>query len=606
MNAMQAVMNASTHAMFTLNSSGIVTNINLKAKERFGLFCQSRYSHGAGKILRGDIVIIADTSIGADDGKLRPEDLQKIGIFNEKIKSGDMIIAVGVYNSRDKKPKYKFLDEKESSSLRMDTVFCGHKITVGIENKEAYAVVDGNKYGINYFLCIGQMLVIDKDTGTVKFWEEKGYSARKEGIGNLLRGGHFGEKSKDLEIKVVGYHYKEFFEGEDFEKAISDILCGKENTLLDREYEVNGFALVASLFAIQGEKKTEGVVVKFRHVEDMKQTIEERNEAIKVAEKSYKRAEENILVPVNIFTTLFGNSTAMLSVKRYAYKLSQMDCNILITGESGTGKSYLANAISKVQLRKGPFIVVDCSTISSSLFESEMFGYVAGAFTGANSKGKKGFFEEANGGTIFLDEIGEMPTQIQAKLLHVIQNKMIYRVGSTKPVHVDVRIIASTNRDLKRGVEEGWFRTDLYYRLNAFTLHLPPLRNCKEDIFFIIDNLMEEIRKKYHMPEKYLSGEVFSKLLNHDWPGNIRELENVLEYAMAFSESEIIYPEHIKIESGSEAEERRTLREQLKAEEKKIIEKVLFQCGGVRKEAIERLGVSKTVFYEKLKEYQLY
>lgn len=205
-----------------------------------------------------------------------------------------------------------------------------------------------------------------------------------------------------------------------------------------------------------------------------------------------------------------------------------------------------------------------------------------------------------------MDEIGEMPTQIQAKLLHVIQNKMIYRVGSTKPVHVDVRIIASTNRDLKRGVEEGWFRTDLYYRLNAFTLHLPPLRNCKEDIFFIIDNLMEEIRKKYHMPEKYLSGEVFSKLLNHDWPGNIRELENVLEYAMAFSESEIIYPEHIKIESGSEAEERRTLREQLKAEEKKIIEKVLFQCGGVRKEAIERLGVSKTVFYEKLKEYQLY
>ena len=196
------------------------------------------------------------------------------------------------------------------------------------------------------------------------------------------------------------------------------------------------------------------------------------------------------------FLRIFGNGRDMMDIKRSAYKLARLSCSILITGESGTGKTRMAKAISSVQIRKGPFIHVDCSTIAPTLFESEMFGYVSGAFTGANPKGKAGFFEEADGGTIFLDEIGELPPDIQAKLLNVIQNKTVYRVGSTRPIPVDVRIIAATNRDLRRGVSEGWFRTDLYYRLSAFTIELPPLRECSEDIIFLIDSLMGEMRKK--------------------------------------------------------------------------------------------------------------
>ena len=231
-----------------------------------------------------------------------------------------------------------------------------------------------------------------------------------------------------------------------------------------------------------------------------------------------------------------------------------------------------------------------------------MFGYVGGAFTGASPKGKAGFFEEADGGTIFLDEIGEIPLNIQAKLLNVIQNKVVCRVGSTKMVPVDVRILAATNRNLKEDVAAGRFRQDLYYRLSAFSLELPPLRSCPEDICFIIDNLMEKIQQKYGVTRKNLSGEAFSKLIAYDWPGNIRELENVLESAVALSESDIIYAEQIRLESEPV---RMGLKERLKIEEEKIIRQTLAQCGGSRSRAMEQLGLSKTVFYGKLKEYQI-
>ena len=331
-------------------------------------------------------------------------------------------------------------------------------------------------------------------------------------------------------------------------------------------------------------------------------TIMERNSAISAAERKFRAAEQGLPAENMEFTALFGNSPAMASVRRYAYRLSQLDCNVLLTGESGTGKSFLARAIAQAQPRKGPFITVDCSTVTPTLFESEMFGYVGGAFTGANPKGKAGFFEEADGGTIFLDEIGEIPLNIQAKLLNVIQNKTLTRVGSTKTIPGDVRIIAATNRNLRQEVSAGRFRQDLYYRLSAFAVELPPLRECQEDLYVLINNLMDRIREKYRVPDKYLSGEAFSRLLMYDWPGNIRELENVLESAVALSESDIIYAEHIRLESEPE---RLTLKDRLKAEEKRIIRQTLAQCGGNRTAAMEELGLSKTVFYGKLKEYQL-
>lgn len=602
MNILESLLDSSSHSIFTLDHDGIITHINRQAKERFGLFNHSSESHPAGRLEQGDLIIMATSAMGADDGGLQQEDLAVLGICDKKLQPGDMLAAVGVFGESHLRPVYKYLRRRDAAVLHLDTVWEGIPIRIAMDGKEASVTVHDTTYAISYFMSICQCVVLDGKTGEVKFWEEKGYSARKEGIGNLLRGASFQAKSPDGEIKVEGYYFREFFEGDRFEQHLQDVLTGKVPRYEDEEYEINGYALSASILPVEENGAISGVIVKFRRFEDIRMTIMERNSAISAAERKFRAAEQGLPTENMEFTALFGNSPAMASVRRYAYRLSQLDCNVLLTGESGTGKSFLAHAIAQAQPRKGPFITVDCSTVTPTLFESEMFGYVGGAFTGANPKGKAGFFEEADGGTIFLDEIGEIPLNIQAKLLNVIQNKTLTRVGSTKTIPVDVRIIAATNRNLRQEVSAGRFRQDLYYRLSAFAVELPPLRECQEDLYVLINNLMDRIREKYRVPDKCLSGEAFSRLLMYDWPGNIRELENVLESAVALSESDIIYAEHIRLESEPE---RLTLKDRLKAEEKRIIRQTLAQCGGNRTAAMEELGLSKTVFYGKLKEYQL-
>lgn len=606
MDILQSIMESSSQAMFVLDTEGNITHINQNAKKQFGLVNHCHAAHAAGCLSDGDIVILADTFLGDDDGSLQPRELSAMGVRDKKIQTGDAVLAVGLYRVPGSCGVYKYLRSRDiTDQFSLETEFEGFaiRISIGGQEREAKVTVDGEAYPLPYFMSIAQLVAIDSRTRKVKFWEEKGYSARKESVGNLFRGAGFAAKSPESEINVVGYHYQNFFEGRAFDEDIRRVMTGQANRYDDREYEVNGYALVASMLPVMDGEKVAGVIVRFRNVEYMKDTILERNTAIRSAERKYRESERlNFLDESNAFSSLFGNSTAMASVKRRAFKLSQLDCNMLITGESGTGKSFLADAVCRAQRRKGPFVTVDCSTITPTLFESEMFGYVGGAFTGANPKGKAGFFEEANGGTIFLDEIGEIPLNIQSKLLNVIQNKVFCRVGSTKQVPVDVRILAATNRNLKQEVATGRFRQDLYYRLSAFTIELPPLRNCREDIYFIIENLMEKIRQNYGMPEKCLSGEAFSKLLHYDWPGNIRELENVLESAVVLSDTDIIYGEHIHLEG---APVQMTLRERLKEEERKIIQESLQQNRGNRAQTMKDLGLSKTVFYGKLREYSI-
>ena len=611
MGIIETLLESSSHAIITMDSEGIITHINSQAMERFGLINHSSYSHPAGRIEEGDIVIIADTALGRDDDNFTLEQLESLGISDKFIRYGDMLVAVAEFGTeKNRRPAmWKSIKRGDSDFLHLETNIDGTDITVSINGRTADVKVHGICYSISYFQSIVQTVILDGKTHQVKFWNEKGYSARKEGIGSLLReGGSFIAKSPNFKVQVIDYHFSEFFEGKQFESDLRAIIDGDIQKCENREYEVNGYQLIASILPIKNDGGgVTGIVVKFRRIEDIKATITERNEAIKAAEKNYRSEylSENIDKNDNDeadFLRIFGNGRDMMDIKRSAYKLARLSCSILITGESGTGKTRMAKAISSVQIRKGPFIHVDCSTIAPTLFESEMFGYVSGAFTGANPKGKAGFFEEADGGTIFLDEIGELPPDIQAKLLNVIQNKTVYRVGSTRPIPVDVRIIAATNRDLRRGVSEGWFRTDLHYRLSAFTIELPPLRECSEDIIFLIDSLMGEMRKKYGASEKYLSGEAFQKLLSYEWPGNIRELENVLERAVALTDSEIIYPEHLHIEEGIS---NLTLRDRLKKEEKRIIEAALLKAKGNRSAAMRELGITKTIFYEKLKEYSI-
>lgn len=234
-------------------------------------------------------------------------------------------------------------------------------------------------------------------------------------------------------------------------------------------------------------------------------------------------------------------SPNMRKIVKMVDKIAKVDSSVLITGKSGVGKGVIVSFIHKKSSRNNhPFVHVNCGAIPESLIESELFGYEPGAFTGAKKEGKKGLFEEAHGGTLFLDEIGEMPLNLQVKLLKALQENVIQRIGSAKPIGFDARIIAATNKDLERMVEEGTFREDLYYRLNVIPIHIPALNTRQEDIVYLMDYFLDKFNKKYGS-STYLSLEAENQLINYSWPGNVRELENLMERLVVTADNNEIH-----------------------------------------------------------------
>ena len=246
-------------------------------------------------------------------------------------------------------------------------------------------------------------------------------------------------------------------------------------------------------------------------------------------------------------TPLIAHSKEMKNIMDTIKTLSQVNSTVLVTGESGTGKEVIVNQIHQASSRrKKPFIKINCGAIPAALFESELFGYEEGAFTGARRKGKAGFFELANGGTLFLDEIGELDLALQVKLLRVIQEGEVTRIGGTRTIHVDVRIIAATNRDLWQQVQEGTFRQDLFYRLNVINIEVPPLRSRREDIIPLAVRFLENFNKKYDK-KKEISAELGKLFLEMEWPGNIRELENLIESMVVLTQGTVMEPKDLPI-----------------------------------------------------------
>jgi len=303
---------------------------------------------------------------------------------------------------------------------------------------------------------------------------------------------------------------------------------------------------------------------------------------------------------------LIGVSPAMQEIFRTVQRIARTDVTVLITGESGTGKELVARAIHNHSSRaKNPFLTVNCSALTETLLESELFGHAKGAFTGAVAA-KKGLFEDADGGTLLLDEIGDMEPGAQAALLRVLESGEVRRVGETRPVAVDVRVLASTNRDLGGAIRQGKFREDLYYRLRIVPIRIPPLRERPEDILPLAQHFAGRYAERFGRAAVRLGNEAGSVLMRYTWPGNVRELEHAIERAILLSEGEVIQPGDLPPEIAQPSVDATNTAPMTLAElEKQHILQRLDQCGGNRSEAARQLGISRNTLARKLKSYGL-
>ncbi len=340
----------------------------------------------------------------------------------------------------------------------------------------------------------------------------------------------------------------------------------------------------------------------------------------KLVQKALSRSSPaKIKEPPREFMGIIGQSPAMRRLFEMLPRVAQAPSNVLITGESGTGKELVARAIHKLSPRREkPFVVVNCGGIPPNLLESELFGYKAGAFTGAH-RDKPGLFALAHGGTIFLDEVGELPPELQVKLLRVVQEKSFLPLGATKEQSTDVRIISATNRDLEKEVLEGRFREDLYYRLNVISLHLPPLRERREDIPLLVEHFLKKYAQKMGKDIEGISEFALKALMEYDFPGNVRELENIIERSLALESGPLILPESLTLSHrrpqaqkagplGIDVrlpEEGLDLEDFLSRIEVSLIKQALERTRGNKTEAAKLLGLNLRSLRYRLAKYQL-
>ncbi len=398
--------------------------------------------------------------------------------------------------------------------------------------------------------------------------------------------------------EIIGRQLEEFWPGA---PALEVLETGAEYIEKEEIYQTKGrrgMHFIVSVRPIAGREQPEGAVVSFRDISEARRLIYDLSSTA----MDYT------------FDDIIGESMAIRQVKEQALKVAGGNSTVLITGESGTGKEIFARAIHKASTREdGPFISVNCGAIPETLLESELFGYEGGAFTGARKEGKAGKFELANDGTIFLDEIGEMPLHLQVKLLHVLQNREVERVGGSKKIPVDVRIIAASNRDLEKMMQEGNFRKDLYFRLSVIPLHIPPLKERREDIPALVERCLLKYASMLNKSFKAIEPDAMETLLRYNWPGNVRELENAVEYAVNMAAGDIInnssLPPRVKeSETESLVQLKAPLRDRVRDFERKILQEYLEQYGNTyegKNDIADKLEISRATLYRKLSELGL-
>ena len=374
---------------------------------------------------------------------------------------------------------------------------------------------------------------------------------------------------------------------------------------------INGSYMVASRYPLIKDRKVVGAIGKvlFRNINELN-LLHKRINLLQNQLENFKNKTGGPGQAKYSFQNIIGESDKIMLAKTMAEKAALTDSSILLLGESGTGKELFAHAIHQESSRAAnPFIKINCAAIPHELLESELFGYEAGAFTGALKGGKAGKFETADGGTLFLDEIGDMPMSMQSKLLRVLQEKEIEKIGAQYPLSVDVRIIAATNKNLEELTTQGKFRADLFFRLNVFGIKIAPLRERPEDIDILIPSLLDKICSRLGKYVENISPQAIKKLKKYSWPGNVRELENVLERAVNLIGREgIIEPEHLpeKISGQVVDMEINSLNESIAQSERTAIEKALTIAKGNKAKAARLLNISRTKLYNRLSKLNMH
>lgn len=428
--------------------------------------------------------------------------------------------------------------------------------------------------------------------------------------GYIIRFNHAYQKFLGVsEDEVLGKHVTDIIEN-----TRMHIVAKKGEKELGHIQELKGHKIVASRIPLYEDEKLIGAVGKilFQDIAELK-SLAQRFEVLENRLNYYKNEVERLQQAKYSFSNIITQNSKVEYLKKIAKKAADSNSTVLIEGESGTGKELFAHAIHKSSDRKyGAFVRVNCAAIPQNLLESELFGYEAGAFTGANKKGKPGKFELANGGTIFLDEISTMPLEMQAKLLRVIQERELERVGGTGTINLDLRLIVATNENLEKQVKKNNFREDLYYRINVIRLNLPPLRERSGDIELLAKSLIKKLAKELDIEEKEISGEAMQKLKSYDWPGNVRELQNFIERALNLAPGKTIYPEHLpdiinngEIENNKNKNGDLTLKEIVARTEKETIIEAIKRADGNRTEAARDLGIHRTSLYHKIDKYNI-
>ncbi|TJX68827.1 PAS domain S-box protein [Soehngenia saccharolytica] len=399
-----------------------------------------------------------------------------------------------------------------------------------------------------------------------------------------------------LEENVIGMKIKDVIPSTRLDQVLKN-----KTAELGKLQDVNGLKIATNRVPIIVDKKVKGVVATFNDVTELQEL--ENNLRMMLSNKGFV-AKYN-------FSDIVYQSEIMRNAIDIAKRYAKYDSPILITGSTGVGKELFSQSIHNFSVRnKGPFVAINCAALPANLIESELFGYVEGAFTGARKKGKPGLFELAHKGTIFLDEISELPIELQGRLLRILQEKEVMRIGDDKVLPVDVRIICGTNRNLKELVHDGKFRKDLYYRINILPLNIPDLKERRKDIVVLSKHFLEKYSKKYHKNIRFINDDCLNYLLDYDYQGNVRELEAMIERACILTDTDEIDLTHICVEStdkdliSEEKSDKFVVDEYLNLEElnKEYMKYVLSSKNGSVKEASKILGVDRTTIWRKLKE----